>query len=44
MWIGNDVAGRFHEKFEVLCRLEQKIEDDIMTSFEVLSLLEQILK
>jgi hypothetical protein len=31
MWIGNDVAGSFHDKFEVLCGLEQMIEDDIMT-------------
>jgi hypothetical protein len=44
MWNGNDVAGSFHEKFEVICGLEQKIEDDIMTSFEALSGLDQILK
>jgi hypothetical protein len=31
MWIGNDVAGGFHDKFEVLCGLEQMIEDDIKT-------------
>jgi hypothetical protein len=31
MWIGKDVAGRFHDQFEVECRLEQMIEDDVMT-------------
>jgi hypothetical protein len=31
MWIGNDVAGSFRDKFEVLCGLEQMIEDDVMT-------------
>jgi hypothetical protein len=31
MWIGNDVAGSFPDKFEVLCGLEQMIEDDVMT-------------
>jgi hypothetical protein len=44
MWIGNDVAWSFHDKFEVLCELEQMIEGDIMTSFEVHYGLEQILK
>jgi hypothetical protein len=44
MWIGNDVAGSIHDKFQVLCGLEQMIYDDIMTSFEVLCGLEQILK
>jgi hypothetical protein len=42
MWIGNDVAGSFHVKFEVLCGLEQMIEDDVMTKFEVVSKLEQL--
>jgi hypothetical protein len=31
MWIGKDVTGRFHDKFEVLFELEQMIEDDVMT-------------
>jgi hypothetical protein len=37
MWIGKDVTGSFHEKFEVLCGLHQMIADDFMTEFEVLS-------
>jgi hypothetical protein len=31
MWMGKDVAENFHDKFEVLCRLEEMIEDDVMT-------------
>jgi hypothetical protein len=31
MFIGNDVTGSFHDQFEVLCELEQMIEDDVMT-------------
>jgi hypothetical protein len=31
MWIGNDVTGSIHDKFEVLCGLEKMIEDDVMT-------------
>jgi hypothetical protein len=31
MCIGNDMTGRYHDKFEVLCGLEQRIEDDVMT-------------
>jgi hypothetical protein len=31
MWTGKDVTGRFHEKYEVICGLEQMIEDDVMT-------------
>jgi hypothetical protein len=42
MWIGNVMAGTFHDKFEVLCGLEQMIEDDVMTKFEVVSKLEQM--
>jgi hypothetical protein len=30
-WIGKDVTGRFHDKYYVLCELEQMIEDDVMT-------------
>jgi hypothetical protein len=36
MWIGKDVTGCFHDKFEVLCGLEQIIEDDVMTLFDVI--------
>jgi hypothetical protein len=31
MWIGRDVTGSIHDQFEVLCGLEQMIEDDVMT-------------
>jgi hypothetical protein len=31
MWIGKDVTGRFPDKFEVLCGLEQMIDDDAIT-------------
>jgi hypothetical protein len=31
MWIGKDVTGSFHDKFEVICGLEQMIKDDAMT-------------
>jgi hypothetical protein len=31
MWIGKDMTGSFHDQFEVLCGLEQMIEDDVMT-------------
>jgi hypothetical protein len=31
MWIGKDVRGRFHEQFEVICGIDQMIEDDVMT-------------
>jgi hypothetical protein len=44
MRIRKDVAGRVHDKFEVLFELEQKIKDDIMTKFEVLCGLLQIVK
>jgi hypothetical protein len=30
-WIGKYFIGRFHDKFEVLCGLEQMTEDDGMT-------------
>jgi hypothetical protein len=36
MWIGKDVTGRFHDKFEELYGLEQMIEDDVMTLFVVI--------
>jgi hypothetical protein len=43
MWIGIDLTGIIHEKFEVLCGLEQMIRDDFSTKYEVLCGLEQIL-
>jgi hypothetical protein len=44
MRIRKNVAGRVHDKFEVLFGLEQKINDDILTIFEVLCGLLQIVK
>jgi hypothetical protein len=31
MWIGKDVKGIFHDKYEVLFELEQMVKDDVMT-------------
>jgi hypothetical protein len=31
MWIGNNMAGSFHNKFEVIFGLDQMVEDDVMT-------------
>jgi hypothetical protein len=31
MWIGMDGTGSFHNKFEILCGLEQMIEDKVIT-------------
>jgi hypothetical protein len=31
MWIGKDVAGNFHDQFEVVCGLEQMKKDDVMS-------------
>jgi hypothetical protein len=31
MWIGMVVRGSFHNQFEVLCGLEQMIEDKLIT-------------
>jgi hypothetical protein len=31
MCFGDYVAGWFHDKFEVLCGLEQMIENDVLT-------------
>jgi hypothetical protein len=31
IWIGKNVTGSFHVKFEVICGLEQMMEDDILT-------------
>jgi hypothetical protein len=35
MWIGKDVTGSFHDKFEGVCGLDQMIEVDVLTKFEV---------
>jgi hypothetical protein len=32
MWTGKDVTGLIHEQYDVLCGLEQMIEDDVMTN------------
>jgi hypothetical protein len=34
---------KFHDQFEVLCEIEQMIEDDVMTQFEMKSEFEQII-
>jgi hypothetical protein len=39
-----DVVGKFHDKFEVKFGIEQMIDDDDMTRFEVLCELKQMLK
>jgi hypothetical protein len=44
MRIWKEVTGSFHEKFEVICGLEQMIEDDVMAEFVLLSRLEEIWK
>jgi hypothetical protein len=44
MWIGKDITGSFHDKLEVICGIGQMMYDDVMTLFEVLCGLEQILK
>jgi hypothetical protein len=31
MWIRKDVTVSFHDQCEVLCELEQMIEDDVIT-------------
>jgi hypothetical protein len=31
MWIGKNVRGIFHDKFEVVYGLEQMIHDDVLT-------------
>jgi hypothetical protein len=41
MWIGKDVTGRFHDKYEVHCILEQILKYAVLTLFEVLSWLEK---
>jgi hypothetical protein len=40
----NDVTGSFYDKFEVLCELEQMLEDEVITKFEVLCGLQKIVK
>jgi hypothetical protein len=36
MRIGNFVTGIFRDQIEVLCGLEQMVEDNVMTEFEVI--------
>jgi hypothetical protein len=36
MWIGKYMTGRFNDKFEVLCGLDQMMEEDVMTKYEVI--------
>jgi hypothetical protein len=36
MWIGKYLTGRFNDKFEELCGLEQMIEDDVIALFDVI--------
>jgi hypothetical protein len=31
MWIGKEIIGKIHEKFEVIFGLEQVTGDDVMT-------------
>jgi hypothetical protein len=31
MWIGNEFTGKFHLQYEVICGIDQGIEDDVMT-------------
>jgi hypothetical protein len=31
MWIGKNETGSLHHQFEVLCRLDQMIQDDALT-------------
>jgi hypothetical protein len=40
MWIGKDVTVRYHDQFEVLCELKQMIEDDVMTKYILVCVLE----
>jgi hypothetical protein len=42
MWIGMYVTGSYHEQFEVIYRLEQMIEDEVMNYFEMLCRLEDM--
>jgi hypothetical protein len=36
IWILKDVTGIFHDQFEVICGLDQMIDDDVLTKFEVI--------
>jgi hypothetical protein len=42
MWIGNDVTGSCRNTFKEIYGLDQMIEDDVMTKFEVLCGLEHM--
>jgi hypothetical protein len=44
MWIGKHVTGSFHDQFEVLCGFDPMKGFDVMTLFEVLCGLKQILE
>jgi hypothetical protein len=44
MWIGIYVTGRFHDQFEIQCKLDQLIEVDVMTEFEVICGYEQMIQ
>jgi hypothetical protein len=41
--IGMYVSGSFHDKFEVLCGLDQMCKDAVMTYFEFLCGIEQVI-
>jgi hypothetical protein len=36
MWIGKDVTGSFHDQFELLCGLDQVMDDEVMTKYKVI--------
>jgi hypothetical protein len=36
MWIGKDMTGSFHDKFEVMFGLDQMMEEEVMTKYEVI--------
>jgi hypothetical protein len=43
IFIRNDLTGNFHDQFEVLCGLEEMIDDDVMTWFDVICGLEEMI-
>jgi hypothetical protein len=44
MWIGIYVTGRFHDQFEIQCKLYQVKEVDVMTYFEFICGYEQMIQ
>jgi hypothetical protein len=42
MWIGKDMTRSFHDQFEVMCGLDQMMEEDVMTKYELICGKEQI--